>query len=52
MLPLLLRLILDKRGDDKWPDYRNTDFSQISQAVDEIQAAIENSPANRLMKDI
>ena len=43
---------LDKRGEKKWPAYNNPDFAQVSQAMDEIQAVIRNSPANRLVKDI
>ncbi len=43
---------LDKWGEQKWPAYNNPEFTQISQAMDEIQAVIRNSPANCLVKDI
>jgi membrane protein len=43
---------LDRRGEKKWPNNNSPEFARICQALDEIQAAIRNSPANRLVKDI
>jgi len=43
---------LDKRGGGKLPANNNPEFTQISQAMDEIQTVVRNSPANRLVKDI
>ena len=43
---------LDKRGQKNWPANNDPEFARVSQAVDEIQTAINNSPVNRLVKDI
>ncbi len=44
---------LDKRGQENGPAAcKDPEFTQVSKAVDEIQAVINNSPANRLVKDI
>jgi membrane protein len=43
---------LEKRGNITMPEQPDPKFSRICQAVDEIQAELNHSPANRLVKDI
>ena len=42
----------DTRAGKNWPVNKDPEFVLTSQAVDEIQTAVKNSPANRLVKDI
>jgi membrane protein len=43
---------LDKAGATSWPTYDDPEFVRVSQALDELQAAIKDSPADRLVKDL
>jgi membrane protein len=43
---------LDKRGEKDLPTESNTDFSRISQAVEDIRKEMNKSAANRLVKDL
>lgn len=43
---------LDKAGGAHWPAYDDPGFGRVSQALDEVQATIRNSPADRLVKDL
>jgi membrane protein len=43
---------LDKAGGTHLPAYDDPEFGRVSKAVDEIQAAVRSSPADRLVKDI
>jgi membrane protein len=43
---------LDKAGGIHLPVYENPEFGRISQAVDEVQAALRSGPADRLVKDL
>jgi membrane protein len=43
---------LDKADGSYWPASDDPEFSRISQALDEVQAALRNSPADRLVKNL
>jgi membrane protein len=43
---------LDKAGGTDWPAYDDPGFGRVSQALDDVQAAIRNGPADRLVKDL
>jgi membrane protein len=43
---------LDKAGAIHWPTSDDPEFDRVSQALDEIQAALRSSPADRLVKDL
>jgi membrane protein len=43
---------LDKAGGTNWPAYDNPEFTRVSQALDEVLAAIKSGPADRLVKDL
>ena len=43
---------LDKAGGTQLPAYENPEFGKISQALDEVQAALRSGPADRLVKDL
>jgi membrane protein len=43
---------LDKAGATHWPESDDPELHRVSQALDEVQAALRNSPADRLVKDL
>jgi membrane protein len=43
---------LDKTGGTNWPAYDDPEFTRVSQALDEVQAAVRSSSADRLVKDL
>ncbi|MBN2297531.1 MAG: YihY/virulence factor BrkB family protein, partial [Deltaproteobacteria bacterium] len=43
---------LENKGIDSIPVARTDSFTALSEALKEFSAVIENSPANRLLKDI
>jgi membrane protein len=43
---------LDKAGGTNWPASDDPEFVRVSQALDELQAAIKGSPSDRLVKDL
>jgi membrane protein len=43
---------LDKADGSHWPGSDNPEFDRLCQALDEVQAALKGSPADRLVKDL
>jgi membrane protein len=43
---------LDKAGGTHWPESDDPGLLRVSQALDDVQAALRNSPADRLVKDL
>jgi hypothetical protein len=43
---------LDKADGSPWPGSDNPEFDRVCQALDEVQAALKGSPADRLVKDL
>jgi membrane protein len=43
---------LDKAGGSHWPASDDPEFGRISQALDDVQAALKNSPADQLVKNL